>query len=210
MSENGTPPQVIPPGWYADPADPTGKRWWDGRAWTADVQAAEVRPVSTFGSAAPLARVQSAYVPTESGRAFTPATQQTGVAYTRSVWWICAFPLWGLVSQVVIVSILGQLGEVPMLPVALGLTALNLVLWGILIRLAFVDRGGLLAGGNETAASGWWMLLSPLGYLIARALEVKKYEVGAWSPVIWWSIAMVLSPGIGTLGYFAVFGLVGV
>lgn len=22
-----------PPGWYPDPADPSGSRWWDGRAW---------------------------------------------------------------------------------------------------------------------------------------------------------------------------------
>lgn len=22
------------PGWYADPDEPDGRRWWDGRAWT--------------------------------------------------------------------------------------------------------------------------------------------------------------------------------
>lgn len=26
--------QSIPPGWYADPAMPTRRRWWDGGAWT--------------------------------------------------------------------------------------------------------------------------------------------------------------------------------
>ena len=29
-----TGPAVAPPGWYADPHDPTAWRWWDGRAWT--------------------------------------------------------------------------------------------------------------------------------------------------------------------------------
>jgi hypothetical protein len=29
------PPAGPPPGWYADPSDPSGQRWWDGQRWTA-------------------------------------------------------------------------------------------------------------------------------------------------------------------------------
>jgi hypothetical protein len=32
----GMPPPAGPPaGWYTDPYDPSGQRWWDGQKWTA-------------------------------------------------------------------------------------------------------------------------------------------------------------------------------
>jgi hypothetical protein len=30
-------PPAAPPGWYADPSSPTGRRWWEGTAWTSHV-----------------------------------------------------------------------------------------------------------------------------------------------------------------------------
>jgi hypothetical protein len=208
MSDNASPPRLIPPGWYPDPANPTGKRWWDGRAWTADVQAAGAPQFPPFGTPVSPVRAEPAYVPMQTSRAYAAATP-SGIAYTRSVWWICAFPLWGLVSQVMIVSLFSVFGNPPILQLALGLTVLSLVFLAILVRLAFADRAGLLMGGNNSAASGWWMLLSPLAYLIARALEVRRWEAGGWTPVVWWSVAAFLSPGIAVLAYFAVFGLIG-
>lgn len=34
------PPAVAPPGWYPDPWDPRGLRWWDGQAWQYPTAAA--------------------------------------------------------------------------------------------------------------------------------------------------------------------------
>jgi hypothetical protein len=210
MSGDAPDSPVIPAGWYTDPADPAGKRWWDGQRWTADVIAPEPPPVSTFGGAAPLARTENAYVPFASTHTIAPATTETGVAYTRAGWWICAHPFWGVATQAVAVTLLNFTGAPPAGELALGLVAVNIVFLGILIALAFADRAALLAGGNGSAASPWWMLLSPLGYLIARALEVRRWEVGGWASVIWWSVALILTPGLVVLGVFAVLGLVGV
>lgn len=64
------PPTNPPPGWYPDPADRPGYRWWDGQAWTesitdddalaagavqapASVGAASEKPTSVFGGVGP-------------------------------------------------------------------------------------------------------------------------------------------------------------
>ncbi|MDQ1542367.1 MAG: hypothetical protein QOK08_5 [Actinomycetota bacterium] len=227
MAESGPPTPAIPAGWYSDPAGSSGTRWWDGAGWTDHVQAApQLVPtvVPAPSTPAPITptvltptaltstpilptAAEQAYVPFQSATSVVPP-RVTGVAYTRSVWWICAQPLWGIASQVVLYSTITAFGPVPVRFLALGLVVLNLVLWGILVRLAFADRAGLLAGGNGSAASAWWMLLSPLAYLVARAQHVKLWEVGAWAPVVWWSLALIIAPGLAVAGVFAVYGIV--
>ena len=39
-----TAPAAPAPGFYADPLDPAGQRWWDGSAWTETVRAADDDP----------------------------------------------------------------------------------------------------------------------------------------------------------------------
>jgi len=36
-----------PPGWYADPANPGGRRYWDGSAWTSQIAPAAPAPADT-------------------------------------------------------------------------------------------------------------------------------------------------------------------
>jgi Protein of unknown function (DUF2510) len=190
----------IPAGWYPDPAGGDGKRWWDGRVWTQDVQAPEAAPpLPTFGN----------YVHAE----FRPTTPlpvaEVGIAYTRESWWIAGSPLWVVVPQAAIVEVFNSLAPLPLPSLLLGGALLNVVAWAILVRLAFADRAGLHHGGNSTAASPWWTLLTPLAYLIVRARHVQLYATGGWASVVWWCLAALLSPGVAALAIFAVYGIVG-
>jgi hypothetical protein len=196
MSE-GTHPSLgspVPAGWYPDPAGGEGKRWWDGGAWTHSVQEPEATPApasfSEFRPAIPL-----------------PAAE-VGTAYTRESWWIAGSPLWVIVPQAALVQIFNSLAPLPIPSLILGISLFTLLAWLILIRLAFGDRSGLVRGGNNTAASPWWMLLTPLAYLIVRARQVQLYASGGWASVIWWCLAAFITPGIAVLAIFAVYGLV--
>jgi hypothetical protein len=49
-----------PPGWYADPANPGGRRYWDGSAWTSQI--APATPAAAEAPAVPIGLVISGYV----------------------------------------------------------------------------------------------------------------------------------------------------
>jgi hypothetical protein len=203
MSGEGTPhpsiPGSIPAGWYPDPAGGAGKRWWDGTTWTTNVREPEEPPAPpTFGS----------YVPADQ-RPTTPLpTAEVGVAYTRASWWIAGSPLWVVIPQVALVQIINSVAPLPTTSLVLAIGLFTVLAWGILIALAFADRSRLIIGGNNSAASPWWILLTPLAYLITRARQVQLYATGAWASVVWWSIAAILTPGVAVLTLFAVYGIV--
>jgi Protein of unknown function (DUF2510) len=190
----------IPAGWYPDPAGGDGKRWWDGRIWTQDVQAPEAPPaLPDFGN----------YVHAEFRPTVPLPVVEPGIAYTRESWWIAGSPLWVVVPQAAIYEVFSSLAPLPVSSEILGGALLSALAWAILVGLAFADRAGLLRGGNETAASPWWTLLTPLAYLIVRARHVQSYATGGWASVIWWCLAAAISPGVGVLAIFAVYGIVG-
>jgi hypothetical protein len=203
MSGEGTqhpsPAGSIPAGWYPDPAGGAGKRWWDGSVWTANLQEPEAPPPApTFGN----------YVPVDQ-RAFTPLpTAEVGIAYTRASWWIAGSPLWVVVPQVIVFETFDSLAPLPQPTLLLAITLFTALAWVLLVLLAFADRHALVSGGNNGAASAWWVLLSSLGYLIARARQVRLYATGGWASVIWWCLAAILTPGVSVLAIFAVYGLV--
>jgi hypothetical protein len=191
---------AIPAGWYPDPAGSTAKRWWDGSRWTDQLQHEEAPPVPpSFGN----------YVHPEF-RPTTPLpTAEQGIAYTRASWWLSGSPIWIIVPQAIIVEIFNSLAPPPLSSLILGLVLLNLLAWAILVRMAFADRAGLINGGNNTAGSPWWTLLTPLAYLIVRARQVELYATGGWASVLWWCIAAFVSPGLAVLGVFAAYGIFG-
>jgi len=207
MSSDGTPQRsnapAIPAGWYSDPAGGSGKRWWDGSRWTENIQQPEALATvvgnytPTFGS----------YVPGESRPTRPVQHAEAGIAYTRTSWWLAGSPLWISVPEVIVFAIINSLTTPPQSTIVIGLWLVNLLAWAALVGMAFADRAALLAGGNDTAASPWWALLTPLVYLIARARHVRLYATGGWASVIWWVVAAILSPGVAVLGFFAAVGI---
>jgi hypothetical protein len=199
---DGTNPGLsgaIPPGWYADPAGGDGKRWWDGAQWTSHTQDPPAAPPPTFGN----------YIPVEQ-RSFQPAAvADAGTAYTRAAWWIAFSPVWSIVSQVIVVESVMAITPTPFHDFVPALIAINLLVWAVLVALAFNDRIKLLSLGNNSAASPWLVLLTPIVYLVIRARHVQLYATGAWAMVIWWCIAVFVTPGLAVLGFFGAFGIFG-
>jgi hypothetical protein len=188
----------IPAGWYSDPAGGAGKRWWDGSTWTGNVQEVEASPPPpTFGN----------YVPAELRPVAPRPAAEAGVAYTRASWWIASSPLWVVVPLVVVVAIINTLAPLAVPALILTVTAVAALALVILIRLAFADRSELISSGNDSAASPWWTLLTPLAYLIARARQVQLYATGGWATLVWWCLATILAPGLSVLATFAVYGI---
>jgi hypothetical protein len=209
MSETEGAAGGIPAGWYPDPGGSADLRWWNGQQWTSQLQQIPVAPVVAPPTALQPQQpaAEKAYVPFSSAAA-VPRPVLRGIAYTRTVWWICFQPLWGLATQAVVYAIATAFGPVPTGFLVLGFTILNLALLGVLVGLAFADRRTLVEGGNGSAASPWWILLTPLLYLVLRARHVRMWEeAGAWAPVMWWVVALIVSPGLGVLGIFAAYGI---
>lgn len=69
------------PGWYTDPADPNGLRWWDGERWTNAVTARPTTPAPAPAPAAPPAVDRPAPVaqaPASAHAAVAPAVAASG------------------------------------------------------------------------------------------------------------------------------------
>jgi hypothetical protein len=199
-SSGASIPGSIPAGWYPDPAGGDGKRWWDGRQWTHNTQEPEEAPaLPAFGN----------YIPVDQRAVSAIPTADTGIAYTRTSWWLAFSPIWIVVTQVTVVESIMSVASppAPLASFVPGLLLLNGVAWVALVILAFADRNKLLSRGNATAASPWWTLLTPLAYLIVRAQHVRLYALGGWASVIWYCIALVVTPGLALLGVFAAYGI---
>jgi len=186
------------PGWYDDPSNvvPGQRRWWTGEAWSdyveappepgavaslsslvpevPDFTARAAAPVAppAVAEASPLASAGSigGYEPMSRGRAeaitFRDIPSRWG---TASVWLIALSPILQAVAVVLIVLATWASGfNLGVLIAALAVPPLLMIAW------AYRDRARLDSFGYDAPAHWAWILLSPLAYLIARTIAVRK------------------------------------
>jgi hypothetical protein len=148
-------------------------------------------------------------VPPERRTTIPLQRAEHGIAYTRAAWWIAGSPFWVVLPQVIVFEVFDSFAPLPRTTLDAGIALVSTVALIALVVLAFSDRRALVRGGNDSAASPWWTLLTPLAYLIARARQVQFYATGGWASVLWWCIAAILTPGAAVLVIFAVVGAIG-
>ena len=124
----------------------------------------------------------------------SPATLSLSTrAYTTQVWLIVVLPVvvLGLAWALVILA-----PEQYTLSTQAGLVALMLL--GSL-GLALRDRRELAAAHHSRTASPLWALLTPLAYLVARALTTKQETGRGWAPVL---VLLAVGAAIAAAAYF--------
>ena len=223
MAEGGL--VVAPPGWFTDPVGRSDLRWWSGAEWTEYVAAipsmrpSDVpRPGSVLARTLPLVPLPRAVLPPQSEiPAYVPfggegsgATVDAGRSRswapiapmrwnTGGAWALSATPLIGVVSGV-------GIGFAVTFSVWLALSIVPLpLLWSV--AAATRDCRRLDALGYSRVPSRWWLLLGPLGYLIARTVSVRR-QSGHGSAPLWWHFGLVVMLTIASyVARFLVAGL---
>ena len=145
-----SPPNWHPPGWQPDPAGPGRLRWWDGRAWTAQVSLPGPPPGGTVGPPGAALRAGAA-AGLRRWRSWLVIGHLTGVplfgAYLAMVGlnsWLYDYSFWN---------------DPPPTDSAEAFATASL--WGLLVVVAFCAVLGWTwmcrhaLGGQTLRASGW-------------------------------------------------------
>lgn len=221
--------EVPAAGWYQDPNDDNAMRWWDGSGWTDHTQpiapepapvpvAAATRTATTEGSAG--GAWESNYTddelalytgrPTELPSGST--TGRTVLEFTGTV------PDWRrdrhsaqtagswLLAHTLVLWVLVWLFWT-MVGVSLGLPSVSPfvavpIVFAVTVLFAAVDRSALRSRGIERP-SLWFILLGPPGYLIARAVVVRRSGASGTGPLVLSILATLLNAALLLLAILA-------
>lgn len=160
-------------GWYTDSNEPTGLRWWSGTEWVG-------HPIiETTLAAVPqnLGGVQDAKEPAHkraSNRMLLASVIAVSPLYVLIAWSLTSFDVTAGPSRLLVAALTPP-----------GAVAL------LVIALAFVDRHLLRTAGHPAVASGFWILLTPIAYLSARAVNTTRHTGRGWKP-FWAHLIVVL------------------
>jgi hypothetical protein len=155
---------TIPPAWYADPADASMLRWWDGAAWTARVAD---RPVAIPTPAPAPQLYEAPRLPQRRG--WSPPPLQTNVtrrgSQTVSSWLLATAILW--------VGIPGSfIGAFVATAYPAAAPVADVLMIGLIeLGLARLDGNRLEAQGYQRPSSAWALFLTPV-YFIIRTVRV--------------------------------------
>lgn len=110
---------------------------------------------------------------------------------TAAAWMIAVMPAVQLATVLALILVLEDFGSFMQLAVAFVF-----FLWTAV--LASHDKRRLLALGHRAAATPWWLLLTPLAYLIARTVCVRK-QGGQGSAPMWVYILLSMIPAVAAV-----------
>jgi hypothetical protein len=113
---------------------------------------------------------------------------------TAAAWMIAVMPLVQLATVLALILLLEDFGSFMQAAVAFVF-----FLWTAV--LASHDKRKLLTLGHRAAASPWWLLLTPLAYLIARTVCVRK-QGGQGSAPMWVYILLSTIPAVAAVALF--------
>jgi hypothetical protein len=164
------------PGWYAQPGNST-MRWWSGTGWVGQPSA-----------------INPTIIPGASHRGSNRDRRLAGKRSDQLV---------GLIAASAIISFAASYfaAAAPGASLVQSIVASNsgpTIIGLLTIVLAFADRRRQLTNGQPTAASGFWILLTPTAYLAARGYHVSRYRKGAWVP-FWIYLSSVLATVVYTI-----------
>lgn len=174
------------PGWYPDPENTGGTRWWDGARWTDHRSAPYAAPYASPYSAAATAQLKA------------PEGTDWNTAWIWLVVFLPMLPLLALLtddwSRIVDLndptglSTFRYLLSPGYLIAALG----GWVIYGVSVWFSYLDWKELTSRGVPRPFHWAWSFLSSAVYAIGRSVVVRR-RTGHGSAPLWAQIAMLIA-----------------
>lgn len=212
----GTAETIIVAGWYPDPADNALARWWDGSQWASTTRQRHVptpaqeqhREGNAYFSPVPI-RTDATLPPIDPYRPMNRRHDSQGFvsmgvkplmqfhptrAYTGSVWALATMPVWTTI--VVLALVIGLQGFYTTFLAAMT----GILMFLLTVMFGMHDQKVLKDSLHVSTASPWWILLSPLAYLIVRSIYVHRAVGHGWAPFVVYMICSFV-PAVAFLAF---------
>jgi Protein of unknown function (DUF2510) len=221
---------TTPAGWYPDPAGSENLRWWDGTTWTAHlaprptpapaptpvVQAPSLPPVAAPGTQTvtgePYVPFQGSWNQSSQGNGNGEGEFARPAQWSTGGGWLLAFsPLITIIAVAALVaayaSTLTTTLATPNNSLTTTVPAIEFGVFLLQVLFAVMDRRKLQSFGYLQRASVWWVLLTPLAYLIARGIAVSREVRHGFGPLIAYIITVfgIVLLGVGVAVAIPVF-----